>query len=41
MSHFKKNKSLLEGINIARKELVVGPDQEPSLLDEKNIKDIQ
>jgi hypothetical protein len=41
MFEFKKNKSLLEGINIARKELVVGPDQEPSLLDEKNIKDIQ
>jgi hypothetical protein len=41
MFEFKKNKSLLEGINIARKELVIGPDQEPSLLDEKNIKDIQ
>jgi len=27
-------------MNIARKVLVVGPDQEPSLLDEKNIKDI-
>jgi hypothetical protein len=41
MFELKKHKGLFEGLNIARKELVVGPDQEPSLLDEKNIKDIQ
>jgi hypothetical protein len=38
---YHKQKGLFEGFNIARKELIVGPDQEPSLLDEKNIKDIQ
>jgi hypothetical protein len=41
MFELKKHKTLFEGMNIARKELVVGPNQEPSLLDEKNIKDIQ
>ena len=41
MFELKRHKGLFEGMNIARKELVVGPDQEPSLLDEKNIKDIQ
>jgi hypothetical protein len=41
MFELKRHKTLFEGINIARRELVVGPDQEPSLLDEKNIKDIQ
>jgi hypothetical protein len=41
MFELKRHKGLFEGMNIARKELVVGPDQEPSLLDEKNIKGIQ
>jgi len=41
MFEYYRNKKLFEGMNIARKELVVGPDQEPSLLSEKNIKDIQ
>jgi hypothetical protein len=41
MFELKRHKQLFEGINIARKELVVGPDQEPSLLNEKNIKGIQ
>ena len=41
MFELKRHKGLFEGMNIARKELVVGPDQEPSLLDERNIKDIQ
>jgi hypothetical protein len=41
MFEYQRNKKLFEGINVARKQLVVGPDQEPSLLDEKNIKDIQ
>jgi hypothetical protein len=41
MFELKKYKGLFEGLNIARKELAMGPDQEPSLLDEKNIKDIQ
>jgi hypothetical protein len=41
MFELKKHKGLFEGLNIARKELAMGPDQEPSLLDEKNIKDIQ
>jgi hypothetical protein len=41
MFELKRRKGLFEGMNIARKELVVGPDQEPSLLDEKNIKGIQ
>jgi len=40
LSELKKHKGLFEGMNIARKELIMGPDQEPSLLDEKNIKDI-
>jgi hypothetical protein len=40
LSELNRNKKLLEGINVSRKVLVVGPDQEPSLLDEKNIKDI-
>jgi len=41
MFEYQRNKKLFEGFNIPRKELVIGPDQEPSLLDEKNIKDIQ
>jgi hypothetical protein len=41
MFELKKHKQLFEAMNIARKELVVGPDQEPSLLNEKNIKGIQ
>jgi hypothetical protein len=41
MFELKRHRTLFEGMNIARKELVVGPDQEPSLLDERNIKDIQ
>jgi hypothetical protein len=41
MFELKRRKGLFEGMNIARKELVVGPEQEPSLLDEKNIKGIQ
>ena len=41
MFELKRHKGLFEGMNIARKELVIGPDQEPSLLDEKNIKGIQ
>jgi hypothetical protein len=41
MFELHKHKSLFERLNVARKELVVGPDQEPSLLNEKNIKDIQ
>ena len=41
MFELKKHKQLFEGMNIARKELAVGPDQEPSLLNEKNIKGIQ
>ena len=41
MFELKKQKGLFEGFNIARKEIVMGPDQEPSLLSERNIKDIQ
>jgi len=41
MFELKRHKVLFEGMNIARKELAMGPDQEPSLLDEKNIKGIQ
>jgi hypothetical protein len=41
MFELKRHRTLFEGMNIARKELVMGPDQEPSLLDERNIKDIQ
>ena len=41
MFELKKQKGLFEGMNIARKELAMGPDQEPSLLNEGNIKDIQ
>ena len=37
---FKKNKKLFEGFNIARKEIAIESNQESSLLDEKNIKDI-
>ena len=40
MFEYYKNKKLFEGMNIARKQLVTD-EQEPSLLDEKNIKDIQ
>jgi hypothetical protein len=40
MFELHKNKGLFESFNIARKQLVTD-DQEPSLLDEKNIKDIQ
>ena len=41
LSEAMKHKGLFENMNIARKVLVVGPDQEPSLLDEKNIRNIQ
>jgi len=41
LTELRKNKNLFENINVIRKELVVGPEQEPSLLDEKNIKGIQ
>ena len=39
MFEYHKNKKLFEGMNIPRKQLVTD-NQEPSLLDEKNIKDI-
>jgi hypothetical protein len=41
LTELKRNKNLLENINVVRKELVMGPEQESSLLDEKNIKGIQ
>ena len=41
MFEYQRNKKLFEGLQGKRKEIVMGPDQEPSLLDEKNIKDIQ
>ena len=41
MFEYQRNKKLFEGFNIARKQLVTDPEQESSLLDEKNIKDIQ
>jgi hypothetical protein len=41
MFEYQRNKKLFEGLNIARKQLVTDPEQESSLLDEKNIKDIQ
>jgi len=41
LNELKKNKHLFEGMNIVRKELVFKPEQEPSLLDEKNIKGVQ
>ena len=41
LSELNKHKGLFEGMNITRKTLVIGPDQEPSLLDEKNIRNIQ
>ncbi len=40
LSELNKNKSLLEGIKVERKTLVFENEQESSLLDEKNIKDI-
>jgi hypothetical protein len=40
MFELHKNKGLFEGMNIARKQLVTDSEQESSLLDEKNIKDI-
>jgi hypothetical protein len=40
MFEYQRNKKLFEGMNIPRKQLVTD-NQEPSLLDEKNIKDIQ
>jgi hypothetical protein len=40
MFEYQRNKKLFEGMNIPRKQLVTD-SQEPSLLDEKNIKDIQ
>jgi hypothetical protein len=40
MFELKKNKGLFEGFSIPRKEIVFGPDQEPSLLNENNIKGI-
>jgi hypothetical protein len=41
LNELKRNKHLFEGMNIVRKELVFKPEQEPSLLDEKNIKGVQ
>ena len=41
MFEYQRNKKLFEGLDSKRKVLAMGPDQEPSLLDEKNIKDIQ
>jgi len=40
MFEMKKHKNLFEGFTIPRKEIVFGPDQEPSLLNENNIKGI-
>jgi len=41
MFEYQRNRKLFEGLDSKRKVLAMGPDQEPSLLDEKNIKDIQ
>jgi len=41
MFEYQRNKKLFEGLDSKRKVLAMGPEQEPSLLDEKNIKDIQ
>jgi len=40
LSELNKHKALFENMNIARKKIVFEPEQESSLLDEKNIKDI-
>ncbi len=40
MFEMKKHRNLFENFNIPRKEIVFGPDQEPSLLNENNIKGI-
>jgi hypothetical protein len=41
LSELNKHKALFEGMNIARKKLVFEPEPESSLLDEKNIRNIQ
>jgi len=41
MFEFKKHKNLLESMNIFRKEIVFEPEQESSMLNEENIRDIQ
>jgi hypothetical protein len=40
LAESKRHKHLFEGMNIARKELAIEPEQESTLLDEKNIKDV-
>ena len=40
LAESKKHKSLFEGMSIFRKELAIEPEQESTLLDEKNIKDV-
>jgi hypothetical protein len=41
LAELKKNKKLLESIKVERKTLLFEKEQEPTLLDEKNIKGIQ
>jgi hypothetical protein len=41
LSELNKHKALFEGMNITRKKLVFEPESESSLLDEKNIRNIQ
>ena len=41
LAEMNKHKGLFEGMNITRKKLVFEPEQESSLLDEKNIRNIQ
>ena len=40
LAESKRHKHLFEGMNIARKELDIEHEQESTLLDEKNIKDV-
>jgi len=40
LAESKKHKGLLEGMSAFRKELAIKPEQESTLLDEKNIKDV-
>ena len=40
LAESKRHKHLFEGLNIARKELAIEHEQESTLLDEKNIKDV-
>ena len=40
LAESKRHKHLFEGMNIARKELAIEHEQESTLLDEKNIKDV-